>query len=33
MRLHTEDGAVVDVGASYATRVAAALGLPNVDPD
>lgn len=33
MRLHTEDGAVVDVGASYAKRVAAALGLPNVDPD
>jgi len=31
MRLHTEDGAVVDVGASYAKRVAAALGLPNVD--
>jgi two-component system, LytTR family, response regulator len=33
MRLHTEDGAVVDVGASYAKRVAVALGLPNVDPD
>lgn len=33
MRLHTEDGAVVDVGASYAKRVAAALGLPSVDPD
>jgi len=33
MRLHTEDGAVVDVGASYAKRVAGALGLPNVDPD
>lgn len=33
MRLHTEDGAVVDVGASYAKRVAAALGLPNVEPD
>ena len=33
MRLHTEDGAVVDVGASYAKRVAAALGLPTVDPD
>lgn len=33
MRLHTEDGAVVDVGASYAKRVALALGLPNVDPD
>lgn len=33
MRLHTEDGAVVDVGASYAKRVAAALGLPNVDAD
>jgi two-component system LytT family response regulator len=33
MRLHTEDGAVVDVGASYAKRVAAALGLPNIDPD
>ena len=33
MGLHTEDGAVVDVGASYAKRVAAALGLPNVDPD
>lgn len=29
MRLHTEDGAVV--GASYTKRVAAALGLPNVD--
>jgi DNA-binding LytR/AlgR family response regulator len=33
MRLHTEDGAVVDVGASYAKRVAAALGLPKVDSD
>lgn len=33
MRLHTEDGAVIDVGASYAKRVAVALGLPNVDPD
>jgi DNA-binding LytR/AlgR family response regulator len=27
LRLHTEDGAVVDVGASYARRVVAALGL------
>lgn len=27
MRVHTEDGAVVDVGASYAARVTAALGL------
>jgi two-component system, LytTR family, response regulator len=33
MRLHTEDGAVIDVGASYAKSVAAALGLPNADPD
>jgi DNA-binding LytR/AlgR family response regulator len=33
MRLHTEDGAVVDVGASYTRKVAAALGLPNVDLD
>lgn len=27
MRLHTEDGAMVDVGASYAARVVSALGL------
>jgi DNA-binding LytR/AlgR family response regulator len=27
MRLQTEDGAMVDVGASYAARVVAALGL------
>lgn len=27
MRLHAEDGAVIDVGASYSKRVAAALGL------
>lgn len=27
MRLHTEDGAVIDVGASYSRRVAAALRL------
>lgn len=33
MRLHVEDGAVVDVGASYAKRVAQALGLPKVDVD
>ena len=33
MRLHTEDGAVIDVGASYAKGVAAALGLPNADPE
>lgn len=33
MRLHTEDGAVIDVGASYTKRVAAALHLPNVEPD
>ena len=33
MRLHIEDGAAIDVGASYAKRVALALGLPNVDPD
>jgi two-component system LytT family response regulator len=33
MRLHTEDGAVIDVGASYARGVAQALGLPNADDD
>ena len=27
MRLHAEDGAVIDVGASYSKRVAAALRL------
>jgi hypothetical protein len=27
MRLHAEDGAMIDVGASYAKRVAAALRL------
>lgn len=33
VRLHTQDGAVVDVGASYTRRVIQALGLPNVDLD
>lgn len=33
MRLHTEDGAVVDVGASYTKRVSATLQLPNVDTE
>jgi two-component system, LytTR family, response regulator len=33
MRLHVEDGAVVDVGASYTRRVALALDLPNLGPD